>query len=61
VGRGGEGEGMGRGGEGEEWVQDNVDWIRLNHNRLLWQADVKTVTNLQVPHNKENFLAVQNM
>lgn len=36
-------------------VQDNVDWIHRNHNMLLWQADMKTVTNHQVPHNEENF------
>jgi len=38
-------------------VQDNVDRIHLNHNMLLWHADVKTVTNLRVPNSEEDFLS----
>jgi hypothetical protein len=44
------------GGGGGGGLQDNMDWIHRNHNRLMWQADAKTVTNHRVPQNEENFL-----
>ena len=36
--------------------QDNVDWIHQDLNRHLWQADVKPVRNILIPHNEESFL-----
>jgi hypothetical protein len=39
----------------KEW--DGMDWIVLAQDRNHWRNLVKTVMNLQVPQNVENFLS----